>query len=380
MAEIAIVGAGPLGLATALMLHREGLPVRLFDARPANAPSSEARVLALSEGSRQILDCLAAWPTTPTTPITTIHVSQLGSFGSTVMRASEEGVAALGHVLPATELIQQLQAQVTDAAIPIEYETLIALGEAGPETIRLQAKHRDGSTRDSVETPLVLCCEGSVRAERGALVHDYQQHALLCRAQIADPHDNRAFERFTPDGPLALLPLGDDYAVVWTQPAVRAQALLAADDADWLSALQSAFGTQVRFTAIRDRASYPLALKLRLNPTAQRCVWLGNAAQTLHPVAGQGLNLALRDAWELVEAIREAQDPGDADVLARYARGRALDRFAAAGFSDALVRSFGSRLPGLATARGLGLTALSALPPLRHFLARRMIFGARAWP
>jgi 2-octaprenyl-6-methoxyphenol hydroxylase len=380
MAEIAIVGAGPLGLATALMLHREGLPVRLFDARPANAPSSEARVLALSEGSRQILGSLGAWPSKPPTPITTIHVSQLGSFGSTRMRASEEGVPALGHVLPATELIEQLQARVAEAAIPIEYDTLVGQGEPGPHGIRLPLSQQAGHARAAVETPLVVCCEGSVRAERGALVHDYQQRALLCRAEMADPHAQCAYERFTPDGPLALLPLGEDYAVVWTQPAARAEALLAADDADWLAALQAAFGTQVRFTAIRDRASYPLALKLRLNPTAPRCVWLGNAAQTLHPVAGQGLNLALRDAWELVEAIRDAQDPGDAHVLARYARSRALDRFAAAGFSDALVRSFGSRLPGLATARGLGLAALDALPPLRHFLARRMIFGARAWP
>ena len=113
-------------------------------------------------------DGLGAWPTTPTTPITTIHVSQLGSFGSTLMRASEEGVAALGHVLPALELIQQLQARVADAAIPIEYDTLITLGESDAHSIRLEARAREGDARQAIETPLVLCCEGSVRAERGA--------------------------------------------------------------------------------------------------------------------------------------------------------------------------------------------------------------------
>ncbi|WP_018605251.1 FAD-dependent monooxygenase [Uliginosibacterium gangwonense] len=378
MADIGIVGAGPLGLATALLLHRQGQAVRIFDARAADAPLTESRVLALSEGSRQILRSIDAWPERLCTPIRHIHVSQQGAPGRTLMDAAEHGLAALGYVLPARDLIVMLRRKVEAEGIPLHFaspvETL--LPDAHGIVLRIAGEDRPQEHYCS----LALCCEGSVRNAKDMLTHDYRQRALLCRASIAAPHNNLAYERFTPAGPVALLPLGQDYAVVWTRALDEADALLDAPDADWLAALQTHFGTRVRFTGISERASYPLALKMRVNTVGERTVWLGNAAQTLHPVAGQGLNLALRDAWELADALREASDPGAASVLRAYGRGRQLDRFAAAGFSDALIRTFGSSLPGLPFVRGLGLAALDALPPLRRFLARRMIYGARALP
>lgn len=377
MAAIGIIGAGPLGLATALMLHRQGLAVQVFDARAADEPLAEARVLALSDGSRQMLTQIQAWPAHRTTPITRIHVSQQGGPGRAMMDATEQGLAALGHVLPARELISCLRAQVEAQNIPLHYSSPVEATQASATEITLQIA---GEQPREERFALALCCEGSVSNAAKMLKHDYQQYALLCRAQLAGPHGNLAYERFTPEGPVALLPLGEDYAVVWTRPMADAERLLAAPDSVWLAELQSHFGQRVHLTGISERAHYPLALKLRPWPIAERTVWLGNAAQTLHPVAGQGLNLALRDAWELTETLRTASDPGESAVLKRYARRRQVDRFAAAGFSDALIRGFGAQLPLLPLARGLGLAALDVLPPLRRFLARRMIYGARALP
>lgn len=376
-AEIAIVGAGPLGLATALILQRLGIPCRIFDARTADAAQDDARVLALAHGSRQILSSLGVWPETGVTPIHSIHVSQQGGFSQTTMLAEEQGVPALGYVQPARELIRALQGRVAELAIPVEYATPV---EAGNTTTGTASLRLGGVAARTCTTPLVIWCEGSVRSGSGTVQHDYHQHALLCRARLGKAHGFRACERFTEDGPLALLPLGQDYAVVWTQPSARLASWQSASNEAWRDALQQRLGALARIEAVSDRACYPLALRLRLKPAGDRTVWLGNAAQTLHPVAGQGLNLALRDACELGEILQDAKDPGEPAQLARYARGRSVDRFAAAGFSDLLIRSFGSRLPGLATARDLGLLALETLPPLRRFLARRMIFGARAWP
>lgn len=376
---IAIVGAGPLGLSLALALRRRGQPSRLFDARPAGAPAVDARILALSDGSRQLLEALGAWPSAQATPIRSIHISQRGSFGRARMLAEELGLPALGYVLPAASLTECLLRRTQEAGIPIEFGTAVSATRPHDEGIEITLSPHGGAPR-TWHARLLACCEGSVSAAAPAIERDYGQHALLCRAHIARPHDNVAFERFTAEGPIALLPLGQDYAVVWTVASDRVQPLLAADDAVWLQALQAAFGQRVPFTAISGRAHYPLGLRMRRQTAAARTVWLGNAAQTLHPVAGQGFNLALRDAWELADTLAGAQDPGTADLLARHARGRRIDRLGAAGFTDFLVRSFALDLPFLPTARGLGLLALDMLPPLRHFVAKRMIYGARAWP
>ncbi|MCL2657482.1 MAG: FAD-dependent monooxygenase [Betaproteobacteria bacterium] len=376
-AEILIVGAGPVGLALALALHHGGRSVRLIDARAAGAGEHDARVLALSHGSRQTLERFGAWPESGWTPIEHIHVSQRGAFGRTTLAAQEYGIPALGYVMPAAVLYRALMAQAERAGIAIDHDTRVDTLDAGENGIAAQLNGRQ------IEARLAACCEGGIGASAAAVrSRDYGQHALIARAAIARPHGHTAYERFTPEGPLALLPHGADYSVVWTATPERAAQLLALAETEFRDALQTAFGQRVRFTGISERASFPLGLKVRRHPIGQRTVWLGNAAQTLHPVAGQGFNLALRDVWELAELLTapETSDPGGGALLARYAHKRLLDRAGTIGFTDGLVRLFSNADPVLQHLRGAGLFALDMLPPLRHFLAKRMLFGARAWP
>ena len=183
------------------------------------------------------------------------------------------------------------------------------------------------------------------------------------------------------EGPLAVLPCGADCAIVHTASPAEADALMAEGDDAYRARLQAHFGERLHFASVGPRARYPLLLRYRPDPVGPRTVWLGNAAQTLHPVAGQGYNLALRDVWALAQVLLRADgDPGAADTLARYADARRLDRQGTIRFTDGLVRLFSNAITPLAHARGAGLFALDLLPPARHFVAKRMMFGARAWP
>lgn len=379
---IAIVGAGPLGLASALRLADAGHAVRLFDARDAASAQRDARVLALSHGSRQLLEQLEAWPAAQATAITTIHVSQRGALGRTLMEATEYGLPALGYVVPAAAVTGALAQRAQSRGITVQYGQRVEGLQHTQTSVTLQIRATEQTHHVSVQ--LAVCCEGAVQAatdnDEGIHQRDYDQHALLLRATTQQPHGGRAWERFTPDGPIALLPLGPDYAVVWTVSGARLQALLQEDDASLCRLLQAAFGQRVNLRSVGQRASYPLGLKYRSQPAQDRVVWLGNAAQTLHPVAGQGFNLALRDAWELADTLRDAPDPGSPSLLRTYASRRRIDRLGAIGFTDGLVRLFSSDNPLLTHLRGAGLLAMDVLPPLRHFVAKRMMFGARAWP
>ena len=376
---IAIIGAGPLGLSAALALNRRGHAVELFDARSKSALTQENRTLALSHASRELLELLGAWPAAHATPITRITISQQGGPGRSHLSASEQRLPALGYVLPARELAAALLARVRKAGIAVHHDTRLAGSTASAGQIALNLHHASGDPLE-VQRALLLRCEGFVPEQDATRCRDYDQHALLCRATPAQPHANLAHERFTARGPIALLPFGKDYAVVWTVPASEAEQLMAAPDADWLAALNNALGGLATLKAISEHAHHPLGLRMRREITAPRCVWLGNAAQTLHPVAGQGFNLALRDVWELADTLTGAADPGAPELLRRYAARRRLDREGAAGFTDLLVRGFSSNNPLLTGLRGAGLLALEAVPPLRHFVAKRMIYGARAWP
>ncbi|HSD39934.1 MAG TPA: FAD-dependent monooxygenase [Rhodocyclaceae bacterium] len=379
--DILVIGAGPIGLAAALRLASQGHAVRILDARPADAASQDTRVLALSHGSRQLLETLGAWPAGAATPIETIHISQRGALGRTELRHAEYGLPALGYVLPASALIAALRERLTAQKLHVEFDARVESFAAAPDHITLGLHNASGETR-SVIGSLAVCCEGGISTNDDAklVARDYEQHALLLRAMPVGGHNNLARERFTPDGPIALLPLGRDYAVVWTVSPTQLAELKTLDDATLLARLHAAFGGNVRLADVRERSSYPLTLRLRRTTVGARTVWLGNAAQTLHPVAGQGFNLGLRDVWELAETLRGASDAGAADVLARHARRRRADRWGTAGFTDSLVRLFSNDNTLLGHARGAGLLALDVLPPLRHFVAKRMIFGARAWP
>ena len=347
-------------MALALALKRHGVAAEIFEARERVAVRHDPRVLALSDGARQILDWLGVWSGLSATQIETIHISQRGGFGRTVLRAADLDMKALGWVLPASALIAALDAALTTAGIAYHQNARVGAG-------------------DTADFKLTAFAEGAVDPAAGKL-RDYGQHAVLCTVNVESPHHNVAWERFTDEGPVALLPLGDAYSVVLTCADEVLEDVKSLDDAAFLALLQRRFGTRLHFTAVTPRAAYPLGLRYRQDTTGERQVWLGNAAQTLHPVAGQGFNLALRDIWELAQLVGASADPGAPEVLATYARGRQADRRGAIAFTDLLIDGFASGFAPLRHVRGAGLLALDLLPALRGFVAKRMIFGARAWP
>jgi 2-octaprenyl-6-methoxyphenol hydroxylase len=377
--DLLIVGGGPVGLALALAVADSGLSIAVADARPARAAAADPRILALSQGSRLTLERLGVWGALAPTPIATIHVSQQGGPGRTQLAASDYGVPALGYVLSAGELARGLGDAVAARGIAVLADSPVTDLVPGAEDVLATLAGAHPGARSA---RLVACAEGSVGETAEAVAtRDYHQHALITLVTPAGGHHNVAWERFTPGGPVALLPCGSRYAVVHTASPEEADALLALDDAAYLERLASHFGGRVRFTAVEPRLRYPLGLRYRREPVGRRTVWLGNAAQTLHPVAGQGFNLALRDVWDLAQLLtHQPADPGEATLLARYSSDRRLDRLGTIGFTDSLVRLFSNDNPLLRGARGAGLLALDLLPPLRHFVAKRMMFGARAWP
>ena len=376
--DVAIVGAGPVGMALALALLGSPYRVLLIDSRRRGSWADDPRALALSHGTRQLLASLGAWNDGDATPIDTIHVSQKGGFGRTLIDAADYDIPALGYVLRYRDLVASLDARCA-AVQRLDQCTIdgIAIGRDSAG-ISLRA----GDTTRRVDARLVVHAEGTPGTDADVRVHDYRQHAVVAEVRPLPAHGRRAWERFTPDGPVALLPLGQDYAVVFTVPSERVGSLLPLADDAFLAALRAQFAARMDFIASGPRSSFPLALRCRRDLVAPRQVWIGNAAQSLHPVSGQGFNLGLRDAWELAEALHTTAggDAGEANLLTAYARGRRVDRNGSMAFTDGIVRIFSNDLAPLRVARGLSLLALDLLPPLRHFVAKRMIWGARAWP
>jgi len=367
--DVAIAGGGPVGCALALALSGSAVSV----ARIAGEADFADRPIALSYGSRLILERLGAWSSVRSNPIQTIHVSQQG-FGRTVMHCSDYGLPALGYVTAYSELVAQLAGRTAASA-----QSLKDWKSADNEIVlRLSRGEDEAGMRARL---LVLADGGQNRRTRN--VRDYRQQAIVAEVTAEHPRAGVAWERFTAEGPLALLPFEDRYALVWSVRPASAVELLGLSDSDFLARLREIFGGRLgSFTSVGPRSTFPLSLRYGKIVPAARVLAIGNAAQTLHPVAGQGLNLGLRDAWELAQMLLDAakEEIGEPRFLARYARSRSFDRYAGIGFTDFLVRIFSNSLAPLALARGAGLAALDAVPPARRFLARRMIFGARALP
>lgn len=379
--DIAIIGGGPVGAALALALRDSQLKVCVLEARPANAASNDARALALSYGSRLLLDRLGVWHALhDVSAIRTIHVSQKQSFGRAMLRAAELKVPELGYVLPYPALQDALTNALQHSAVETIYGASVTQlqGETGHAVIGYQL---DGTER-TLHTRLAVVADGGklLAQQFPPEVSDYGQSALIAHITCSEPQANMAFERFTSQGPVALLPFQDGYELVWTAPHQRAQEMLAWDDAQFLGELHSHFGDRVgKFLTAGLRTCFPLGLRRApaLFPMPHTAL-LGNAAQTMHPVAGQGFNMGLRDAWELAQEILDAapETLGTDAMLAVYRTQRRTDREAGIRFTDGLVRLFSNDLPMLSAGRAAALSALDCLPFAKRFVAKRMMFGA----
>lgn len=376
-ADIAIVGGGPVGSALALALRDSGLRIVLLEARAAGA--GDARPLALSYGSRLILERLGVWGAlAPTaTPIRTIHVSQRGGFGRVSLAAAEAGFPELGYVIDYGSLAQVLAQAAAATALQCRAGARVSAWHGGDPA---RVDYEWSGEPHTLDAALIAVADGGAADNApGIETVDYHQCAVTAHVVSEHPHNNVAYERFTPQGPLALLPDGDGWALVWTTTPERAAQLCAADPATFLLELRGEFGGRAGpFTEVTGRASYPLRRR-RAPPAADHIVLIGNAAQTLHPVAGQGFNLGLRDVWELGEHImrRRGAVLGSRAWLDGYLARRKVDRRGGIGFTHALVQLFSNDLLPLRLARGTGLALLGCLPPLKNFLIRRMTFGAR---
>jgi 2-octaprenyl-6-methoxyphenol hydroxylase len=373
-ADVVIAGGGPVGSALALALRDGGRRVVLLEAR--SAVGGDARPLALSYGSRLILERLGVWEAlaAAATPIRTIHVSQRGGFGRVELDAAETGVPELGYVVDYTRLSRALEQAVRATATLCRSGARVDAWQGG-DPVRISYR-QDGETHE-LEAALLVIADGGAAADAAAA--DYRQSAVTARVMSERPHNGIAYERFTRDGPLALLPDGEARALVWTTTPARARNLCAADEAVFLAALQEEFGQRAgRFTAVAGRASHAL-YRRRASAAAECVVLIGNAAQTLHPVAGQGFNLGLRDAWELAEVLNDSSPASTSTAvrLADYERRRRLDRGGGIAFTHGLVTLFSNDLLPLRLLRGTGLALLGCVPPLKKFVARRMTFGAR---
>ncbi len=372
--DVAIVGAGPVGATLAALLAPLGLEVALFEARTGAA--SDRRTLALSHGSREQLEQAGAWPA-GTTAITSIHISQMGGPGRTLLQAAEQGIPALGYTVSYAALEAALVARLASTGVPIHYGEACNAIELSPD----EAKLRFASGREAHARLLVLA-DGGANAARipGIAFHekDYDQSAVVGTVRSDRPHGQRAYERFTPRGPMALLPVDAHFGLVWTAAPEEAQRLLALPADGFVAELQARFGDRAgRFTSIEGRGAFPLRLRAVNIPVALRTAIIGNAAQALHPIAGQGLNLGLRDAAALAQAIASAPaQAGSTAMLDEYRDARRRDAGRGIAFTDLLVSTFadGRRLP--TWGRGLALTALDLFPPARRWLAERMIHGA----
>ena len=376
-----IQGGGPVGLACAAW-YLQKFPeakLTLLDRNPiddADLANADSRGIALSHGSKILLDTIQAWPT-DCADIHRVHVSQAGRFGRALMTREELHQDALGHIVRYRDIHLALR------------NALRAMQVKSPN---FNWQHIKG---DDSETNLTAKC--IVHAEGGLFKtqewvesgRDYEQSALVGLVEVENAVPHQAWERFTAEGPLAVLPSHYGHHIlnlVWCGSPTSSQDRLQLSDSEFLSSLQNEFGSRVgRFLKIQDRRLYELGLNYRKQITKDNEVWIGNAAQTLHPVAGQGLNLGLRDAFLLAEKLagvfaNTPEGPSAIEIqnaLEDYAQSRKVDRTTTIGLTDFMARVFTSNLTPVVLARGLALSALQWLPPVKTALARQMMFGRR---
>lgn len=389
--DIVIVGGGlvgaSLGCALAPLIERYGWRVAVIEPAPitrqslesAWQPSFDARASAIAEGSAQRFQQLGVWEAMrhEATPIKRIHISERGRLGVTRLSADELGVAALGHVIPNAWMGRVLHRRL--AELPLEWHCPAKVEQLTPVAGGHHLKLSEGSQLTAGLTVLADGGRSGLKEQLGigSRHEPYKQTALIAHVGVSQPHGGVAYERFTAQGPMALLPLpGQAMELIWTHPSGSEKARMALSEREFLRQLQLAFGDRVgRFTQVGARHAYPLSLVTAEEPVRPGLAVLGNAAHALHPVAGQGFNLALRGVMDLVDALEQgalAKRPlGDMTTLQAFEKQRSRDRTNVIRFSDGLIKLFGLSFPLLPHARAAGLVSLNLVGPLRRGLARR---------
>jgi 2-octaprenyl-6-methoxyphenol hydroxylase len=399
--DVAIAGGGLVGASLALALAQLQLKVVLIEAHPfgiAGQPSFDDRTTALSNGSRRIFEGIGVWPwlEREATPIRRIHISDQGRFAFARLDAKEQQLQALGFVITN---------RIMGAALwrRLEEQSVTVLAPARVVGVELKADHRELACQvgenelQTIEAQLVIAADGAQSSVReaagiGATRWDYEQQALVTNVFTQRFHDYVAYERFTRAGPLALLPMSEGrVGLIWTAAPQLATALAELPEAEFLTRLQDAFGFRLgRFTRVGARQLYPLSLTRSDEHIAPRLVIVGNAAQSLHPIAGQGFNLGLRDAASIAEVLADAQrehaaaanrfDAGDGLLLERYREWRAADRQKIVGFTDGLVRLFTQPFGPAKLARNIGLLAFDLMPAAKDALSQLSLGAAGRIP
>jgi 2-octaprenyl-6-methoxyphenol hydroxylase len=352
----------------------------VLEARKPEDTAPDPRALALSYGSRLLLERLGVWQEIPqVNGIRTIHISQKQSLGRAVLHADELKVPELGYVLPYHALYGALHQGLRASATA--YLAGASVSELHGETDGALIHYQHDGAECMLGARLVVVADGGklLEASHPPQITDYGQSAIITHLTCSNPLSDTAFERFTAQGPVALLPYLDGYELVWTASHEDAQEMLHWDEAAFLAQLHQHFGDRVGvFLSVGTRTCFPLRLRRAPQLTLPRTVLLGNAAQTLHPVAGQGFNMGLRDAWELAAEILRCvpETLGSEAMLASYKKSRRLDRNAGIRFTDGLVRLFSNDLPLLRDGRAIALSVLDNWPLAKRFVAKRMMFGA----
>jgi 2-octaprenyl-6-methoxyphenol hydroxylase len=374
-----------VGASLVRALSGQGLRIGVIEAvrfAKRSVPGYDDRAIALAHGTQRLFSGMQLWDrlSEAATPIHRIHVSDRGHYGFTRMEREEEGLEALGYVIPARVMVQVLGEVVrtqkgVDLYCPAELEELDIGQQAVTATIRVQ------DTQHSLSAALVVAADGAGSVIRDRLdiavdEHDYAQTAIITNITPQLPHGNTAFERFTDTGPLAMLPMsGQRCAVVWTVDTRDSAAVMGLSDTAFLSRLQERFGFRLgRLERVGRRQAWPLHLVRARESVRHRLALVGNAAHTLHPIAGQGFNLGARDvavlAEVLVDARRASRDFGARDVLERYGAWRRHDQQRVTAFTDGMARMFSLPLPAFSVVRSAGMVALDLLPPAKRLLTR----------
>jgi len=381
--DIIIIGGGMVGASLLLALkNHPQLRIAVVEAHPfrsAKQPSFDDRSIALSYGSRRIWEAMGCWDklAPQIEPILSIHVSDRGHLGASRIRHSEENVEALGYVVENRVMGALLMAQVETMKnshwyCPATIESL----QQDKHGVRIRIHTEQGE--NELQGRLLVAADGGQSVSRrlagvGSKQRDYQQSAVIANVRTDQLHQGIAYERFTDSGPIAFLPMTENrYSVVWSCQRQEESSIMALDDGAFMRQLQQRFGFRAgNIEKTGERSSYPLIYTETEQLVKGRVVFIGNAAHALHPVSGQGYNLALRDVAELAEIIVDAADPGHELLLAEYHAKRLRDMQRVYRLTDTLVKLFSSHFEPLGHLRSAALIALDLSPPLRSLMARQ---------